>query len=172
MIALDVTGNAIDLGDLLQGTARRFAPHITLLPRFPLRSDTADAGMRRWLDEAVADLAFATIALIGPREPEPDLTWYETAAGDDGRARLHRVHAALLHHALSSGLLDAEPRFAGSRYHPHMTVRWRAPDPPIRDMPARLLVRGCAVALYRYAADPHRDPVLRHSLVEWSPASR
>lgn len=167
VIALDLASSRLDLPSLLRGTARRFQPHITLLPRFPLHPEHHGRAFAR----SIADLGHAltniALPLSGPHWPEADLGWYEPEAEGAGRALLKGVHASILREELRTGRIATEPRFSGSAFHPHMTVVWRAEAQGPEPLPTRIHAHAIALSLYSYDGDPHVDAVRRRVLVAW-----
>lgn len=160
VIALDVNSPDLDLSTLLRGTANHFRPHITLVPRFPIKD--LETAVVRW-SSIVCDLNLPSnqlFRLSGPKWPEPDLCWYDFEEDADGRKPIMDAHHQAISQAMQSRQLDTYPNFSGNAFHPHMTVTWRA-EPP-GGLPAALTLRRSAITLYSYTKDPHQRPVSRN----------
>lgn len=162
VIALDVTSPDLDLSALLRGTASRFNPHITLMPRFPITS--LETTVAEWTPilKDLKKLKARVFQVSGPKWPETDLCWYEFDTDAEGRTALQLAHEAVLSQALSSGVIREPPHFSGKAFHPHMTVAWRTEAPT--GLPPTLTLQASTVALYTYGADPHAGTVKRAGL--------
>lgn len=161
VIALDVRGVGRDLNVLLRGTARKFAPHITLLPRFRA-GKTMEA--QAWGAQLAARICGTElIELCGPKWIGT-IGWYECEPQRRGWIRLAEAHGALLALMLETGGHQIRPDHSGSGFRPHMTAFWDTSEPS-RALPDRIDVVPTAIALYEYETDPKIDPVIRTSLL-------
>ena len=159
VLALDVRSPDVDLPSLCRGTATRFHPHITLVPRFPL--EDVEQSVIGW-SRIVKSLEglHRQIGLQGPHWPEVDLCWYDCEQDVPSRAVLQEAHNTALLTATKENLLCCSPHFSGESYHPHLTIAWRH-DGEIDSMPSHLAVQGVAISIYAYNTDPHSGPVVR-----------
>lgn len=169
VVAIDIQGIDIDLRRRLRGTARKFAPHITILPR--LRSDALRSRTGRAWDEvraAVERLRDEPLELWGPVRIADDLDWYECASGCRGRSALldlHRLAAARLLDRKAGG---PDPAFIDSGYRPHLTTSWRSHG-RTSALPRSLKVRAVNLTVYSYKAAPWSGPVRREPLSKTTP---
>ena len=168
VIALDVTSPDLDLSALLRGTASRFNPHITLMPRFPIRNLKTVVADWTPIVSSLNLPSHHLYRLSGPKWPERDLCWYEFGDDIDGRNLLQQAHEAALSQALHAGLIEKPPHFSGKSFHPHMTIAWRAE--PQGNLPGSLTLLGKAITLYTYRGDPHESDVTRIELCALSVA--
>ena len=169
VLALNVSSADIDIAQGLRGTAARFPPHVTLVPRFATRSAMAvRKGAQRWRRALSPRLSLAglSIELRGLRRIAPDLAWYECERGCRGRTELERLHRTALSELLDDGLGGPDPGIILDSYRPHLTLWWRASSPGPSLFPPTLLVHPTSVCIYRYGRDPHRSRIARETVAE------
>ncbi len=152
LIAVDVHTSEIPLHDILQGAARRFAPHVTIMPRFHF-------GNLSLLRARVTEIEVpGAIELRGPRMPSDSLVWYECDSDCIGYVTLKGAHATCMRlTSYQHGL------FNGPNYRPHLTIASNAVR-AMKDFPDRIEVLPQALVLYIYGAAPDEGPVERLSL--------
>jgi hypothetical protein len=166
VVAVDIQGVDIDLGSKLRGTARKFAPHITILPR--LRSDALRSRTDRAWNEvcaAVERLRDEPLELSGPVRITDDLDWYECAAGCRGRPALLNLHRLATARLLDEAADGPDPAFVGAGYRPHLTTSWRSHG-GTSALPRRLKVRAVSLTVYSYKAAPWTSLVRREQLAK------
>lgn len=146
VLALDVTCDAFPLEDFLQGDARRFSPHITILPRFTSKEIGAVVLPRFDMREYIP----MSIELRGPKEIDDKLEWYECGPMETGFDRLIAAHNEMLS-LFASFVQPADSRHWGQKYRPHMTIRSNGVCASSLNLPDSISVRPLELVLYEYA---------------------
>lgn len=172
VVAIDVESPDIDLSTMLRGTARKFAPHITILPRVEATALRSRA-VRGWgeLLAAVERLRDEPLELQGPIRITDELKWYECAAGCRGRSALLDVHHLAATRLLDPGSRGPDPSFVGAGYRPHLTTTWHATGGN-GALPRVLHVRAVGLVLYSYKSLPWAGAVQREALAGTTVANR
>lgn len=148
--ALDVESDALDLCALLDPDARRYQPHVTILPRFECRS----LPELKW-----PGMVGFRLPLRGPKNNGAGLWWYESDPALPGFDCLMRLHADL-----ASQLGDEKKAIASDFWHdgylPHLTLGRALPSR--LHLPEALEVRVTSACTYEILqCDP--PAVTRHS---------
>jgi hypothetical protein len=164
VVAIDVTCPDVDLADRLRGTARKFAPHISIIPRIPASTLRSRPG-RGWTDilAAVDRLREEPLELCGPVRVTEDLNWYECVSGCRGRPALIDLHHLATARLLEQNGPGPEQSFIGRGYRPHLTTSWRSTGGS-PTLPGVLHVRATGLAIYSYQSAPWKGHVRRQLL--------
>ncbi|GBH29427.1 2'-5' RNA ligase family protein [Sphingobium xenophagum] len=150
--AIDVDCAAMPLAPLLSGPARRFRPHVTLMPRF-------DADASPAVQAALANAALPQALVVsGPRSPTSDLLWYECDPNCEGYADM-----VALHNLCASFAKSECGAYSGSGFRPHMTIASETGSLP-EGLPGTLRLTPIAMVIYRFGHDPNFDPVSRYPI--------
>lgn len=165
VVAIDVSSPDVDLGPKLRGTARKFAPHITIVPR--VSASALRARMARgWpeLRAAVEALRRSPLELRGPTRIADELDWYES----DETCRGHRLLVDL-HRLAMDRLLDPlrpapDMGFVRQGYRPHMTTAWKTGTGRGGLLPRMLRVQAVELVIYSYRTTPWAGSVRREVL--------
>lgn len=158
VLAIEVESASFSLVDELRGDARRFLPHISILPRFSLNSEGVSALARK----ATFGSLPGVIKLRGPREMSDQLAWYECHPQDIGFKELVCLHDKWTLD-LSLCARPADVRHWGQAYRPHMTIRSNelaSEDPKLPDV---LEVRPLRTVLYEFLVGA-TEPAKRYLL--------
>jgi 2'-5' RNA ligase len=140
------------LAPLLSGPARRFRPHVTLMPRF-------DADASPAVQSALANTALPQALVVrGPRSPAPGLLWYESDPDCEGHAEM-----IALHHLCASFAKSGCRAYSGSGFRPHMTIASETGPLP-KGLPETLRLTPISMAIYHFGHDPDFGPVSRHPI--------
>jgi hypothetical protein len=164
VIAIDVTSSDVDLRSRLRGTARKFAPHITILPRVrtsELRS-RAVGGWKELL-AAAERLRHEPLELRGPVRVTDDMDWHECMIGCRGRSALLELHRLVTERLLHPGSRCPGASFFGDGYRPHLTTAWHSRVAQA-SLPHRITVHAVNVAIYSYQSVPWAGIVRREAL--------
>ena len=165
VVAADVA-RCDGLAIALTGIAARFEPHITLYGRFrPALFNNRDDFASRIAD-AVGDLAFPPLTLLGPRRIGEDMAWYEADRGGEGYDALMNAHLVLGRDLRERDLVEEEllpAHFRGPGYRPHMTTA-RGAVPTDLDEAGSVRVKVTALSLYMYTHLPDDSVVSRQVL--------
>lgn len=150
--AIDVDCAAMPLAPLLSGPARRFRPHVTLMPRF-------DADASPAVQAALATAALPeTLVVRGPHSPASGLLWYESDPDCEGHADMIALHDLCASFAKSEC-----GAYSGSGFRPHMTIASETSRLP-QGLPETLRLTLISMVIYRFGHDPDYDPVTRHPI--------
>jgi len=152
ILAWDVAVQGVPLADFLTGAARRFRPHVTLMPRTPI---ARHLDLRVLLRDLVSP---SRIMLNGPRSPAPGLFWYECDPGQPGHDELVSAH----HRCMKVYGAPHGP-YTGRNYRPHLTIA-AGSDPPPKGLPEQLVATCLNLSLYRYGPAPDHGNVERIAL--------
>lgn len=117
VLAVDVDFRSSDFEGLRSGSARRYAPHISILPRCHVSSSVLDR-LRKFSPEIFENTWFE---LRGPKAVNSRLAWYESEFGLQGNDVLRQLHAEALSFASSVNLKPAIEH-CGANYRPHLTL--------------------------------------------------
>lgn len=158
VIAIEVECVSFLLQDKLQGDARRFLPHISILPRFSVESGNVQALVER---AAFTDLP-SEISLRGPREMSSQLAWYECGPQDIGFEELIRLHGRWASQLSPFARPDNLSHW-GREYRPHLTIRSNEAAGQNLMLPDVLKVRPSGSVLYEYLSEDTK-PAKRHLL--------
>lgn len=166
VLAVDVQAKGIDLRPRLRGVARKFAPHITLVPRFAFRG-AIDRHRDQW-QMLARELIWAfpdNIELRGIRHLGRGLSWYECSHGCRGFQALRHAHDRSLQFLSDTIGAAPPPDHVGRRYRPHLTLIWHsfAENSPL--LPPRITVSAKSIVLYHYAETPLSDTVRRTEIL-------
>lgn len=168
VLAMDVSCAEFNLQTKLQGTAAKFRPHVTIVPRFVSVAGHDRSGTQAAWKFAIRRLMQFDGLLIemrGIRWIGSDLAWYECDVDCLGRPALNALHSGALEDLDADDLSLAEPSFVGNGYRPHLTMSWHAPGRCVEDLPHRIYVRPTSLSVYQYRGDPRRSAVERTSIM-------
>jgi hypothetical protein len=158
VLALDVRTEPIDISPWMRGAARKFLPHVTVLPRFEPAANAWTEIIARARTLPLAGLH--PFELIGPVRICSELAWYEALPDQTGYDALTALHRAALHSVGESNVWFVE-NFIKANYRPHLTIRWRVPVGDTRELPSSLRARATALSFYQYEIDPELSSVQR-----------
>ena len=164
VVAIDVAIHDGDGPIVFAGTAQKFLPHVTLLPRTPLLPGWSVGQFGRRFAKLSSAL-IQPIELIGPIEISPDLVWYECTPRSAGFCDLLNLHHRALC-ALPSAEACVFRQFTRENFRPHLTVSWNGFG-RIGNPPELLRATPRAISLYSYCSDPKVAPVRRTEIARF-----
>lgn len=143
-MALDVVSDVIDLPSILNGDARAFRPHISVLPRFKMADNDA---VRFPPMHALIGLS---VELSAPEDNGTGLWWCECRAGMRGYAELIALHEETI--SLMANVANpVTPHFWREGYRPHLTL---GDKPGLTVSPQNIEVTVDASCLYKLRDSP------------------
>jgi hypothetical protein len=158
VIAIEVKCASFALSEELRGDARRFLPHISILPRFSLDHVNAQVLVQRAPFTRLPN----KIALRGPRLMSDQLAWYECRPQDIGFKELIALHGSLASE-LSPPARPNNTNHWGQEYRPHMTIRSNEVATQCVKLPSLLQVQPLGAVIYEYNSEG-TDPAKRYLL--------
>jgi 2'-5' RNA ligase len=163
VVALDVELYEVEKKIPFAGTAKKFSPHITLLPRFKIARSPENQLVRHFA--SFAKTIFPPIELVGPITISKDLIWYECTPRSSAFRDLLDLHFKALR-ALRADDICVFREFIRENFRPHLTVFWNGAA-PVQDLPKVLIAQPRAVSLYQYPGDPKLSAVRRRQIASF-----
>jgi hypothetical protein len=139
----------------ITGVASKFAPHITIMPRFEVK----------YIDFEIEETAKHCVdllrkhptyfELIGPIKISRTLSWIEAMPEANGYDVLLELHSYCTKECPPS----SQPEFCGKGYRPHLTTNWHTVNINLDKRLNKFEVRPTGVVIYTYANDPQYDDI-------------
>lgn len=160
VVAIDVDIDTEEAPLLFAGTAEKFQPHITLIPRTKISKRWSQETLGRTFRQLARGL-IPPIELVGPMRMSEILLWYECTPSCGGFRDLLGLHQEALR--LLPFDLVAFKEFTGRNFRPHLTLFWNGSVTRVA-FPPSLKAKPIALSLYRYKDDPKFSSVVRHQI--------